>query len=190
MRSSLCISLLVSLGRRRYTTEFRFFRVDSLNVRDDTEIDWKTISDPQWNLWSAHTLQRRWLTMKRSIKGHEDMTHQGTLLIFIVKPSLLYPYYTPKQTEIMDILRVKKAQVPPTSAVSTRKRKERKVTSAAAIADSDLQRDAVSIIQAEAGSSTGPGTVDYGVSVGAGSGEGGQRQSQDKDADGSTDMDE
>ncbi|TFK75752.1 hypothetical protein BDN72DRAFT_756223 [Pluteus cervinus] len=93
-------------------------KVDSLNVRDDTEIDWKTLSDPHWNLWSAHTLQRRWLTMKRGIKGFEDMTHQ----------------------EIMDILRVKKAQLPAIPSVP-RKRKERKVTSAAAIADSELQRD-------------------------------------------------
>ncbi|KAF5364102.1 hypothetical protein D9756_000378 [Leucocoprinus leucothites] len=52
-------------------------KVDSLGVRDDTEIDWKTLSDPDWNLWSAHTLQRRWLTMKRSIKGFENMTHAG-----------------------------------------------------------------------------------------------------------------
>ncbi|EGO27866.1 hypothetical protein SERLADRAFT_462034 [Serpula lacrymans var. lacrymans S7.9] len=83
-------------------------KVDSLNVRDDTEIDWKTLPDTDWNLWSAHSLQRRWLTMKRSIKGFEDMTHQ----------------------EIMDILRVKKAQLPAPS--STRKRK---VTSAANVHD-------------------------------------------------------
>jgi len=56
-----------------------FFRIDSMNVRDDTEIDWKVIPDPDWNLWSAHTLQRRWLTLKNSVKGHEDMTHQGEL---------------------------------------------------------------------------------------------------------------
>jgi hypothetical protein len=48
-----------------------------MNVRDDTEIDWKTLPDSDWNLWSAHSLQRRWLTMKRGIKGYEDMTHQG-----------------------------------------------------------------------------------------------------------------
>ncbi|KAF9464388.1 hypothetical protein BDZ94DRAFT_1162036 [Collybia nuda] len=105
-------------------------KVDSLNVRDDTEIDWKTIPDPHWNLWSAHTLQRRWLTMKRGIKGYEDMTHQ----------------------DIMDILRVKKAQLPTPPIVSTKKRKERKVTSAAAIAECDGTT-------LEAGSSTGPGTM-------------------------------
>ena len=53
-------------------------RVDSLNVRDDTEIDWKLLPDENWNVWSAHALQRRWLTMKRSIKGHEEMSHAGT----------------------------------------------------------------------------------------------------------------
>ncbi|KXN89584.1 DNA-binding protein REB1 [Leucoagaricus sp. SymC.cos] len=88
-------------------------KVDSLGVRDDTEIDWKTLADPDWNLWSAHTLQRRWLTMKRSIKGHENMTHSGK--------------------QIMDILRVKKAHLPLAPLQTAKKRKERKVTSAAAI---------------------------------------------------------
>ncbi|KAF9006580.1 hypothetical protein BDQ17DRAFT_1239040 [Cyathus striatus] len=89
-------------------------KIDSLNVRDDTEIDWKTLPDPDWNLWSAHTLQRRWLTMKRSIKGFEDMTHQ----------------------EIIDILRVKKAHLPVINPASqSKKRKERKVTSAEAVSE-------------------------------------------------------
>ncbi|KAI0089199.1 hypothetical protein BDY19DRAFT_985163 [Irpex rosettiformis] len=66
-------------------------KVDSLSVRDDSEIDWKTLPDEDWNTWSAHALQRRWLTMKRSVKGHEEMSH----------------------AELMDILRTKKAQSPP-----------------------------------------------------------------------------
>ncbi|KAG2013292.1 nucleolar protein [Coprinopsis cinerea AmutBmut pab1-1] len=105
-------------------------KVDSLNVRDDTEIDWKTLPDPDWNLWSAHSLQRRWLTMKKSIKGYEDMTHQ----------------------EIMDILRVKKAHAPTDSVANNKKRKSRKITSATIINDDTPA-------QAEAGSSTGPGTL-------------------------------
>ncbi|KAJ7904696.1 hypothetical protein B0H14DRAFT_2327792 [Mycena olivaceomarginata] len=94
-------------------------KIDSLNVRDDTEIDWKTMQDPQWNLWSAHVLQRRWLTMKKGIKGFEDMTH----------------------TEIMDILRVKNADVPHAKVVK----------SAKFVVDSDDE-------EPRAGSSTGPGT--------------------------------
>ncbi|OCB89576.1 hypothetical protein A7U60_g3268 [Sanghuangporus baumii] len=81
-------------------------KIASLNVNDDSEIDWKLLNDETWNLWSAHTLQRRWLTLKRSIRGHEEMTHQ----------------------EIMDILRVKKAQPPPMPPPV-----KRRVTSAAIV---------------------------------------------------------
>ncbi|KAF9569102.1 hypothetical protein CPC08DRAFT_624330 [Agrocybe pediades] len=90
-------------------------KVDSLNVRDDTEIDWKLIPDPDWNLWSAHTLQRRWLTLKKSVKGYEDMTHQ----------------------EIMDILRVKKAHLPSPPPPPAPKRKEKKITSAPLVHETD-----------------------------------------------------
>jgi hypothetical protein len=86
-------------------------KVDSLNVRDDSEIDWKTLPDPNWNLWSAHALQRRWLTMKRSVRGYEDMTH----------------------AEILDILRLKKLH-----STSSRLRA---VVSAEAVEDSDDVND-------------------------------------------------
>ncbi|KAJ8590888.1 hypothetical protein M405DRAFT_851599 [Rhizopogon salebrosus TDB-379] len=119
-------------------------RVDSMNVRDDTEIDWKTLPDSDWNLWSAHSLQRRWLTMKRAIKGYEDMTHQ----------------------EIMDILRVKKAQLPPTSAA-----RKRKVTSAANIEES---------VESE------PGDMGPSASKGLPEAQNGASDGQDRDADGST----
>ena len=61
----------------RCTEVYWLYRVDSMNVRDDTEIDWKLLPDENWNIWSAHSLQRRWLTMKRSIKGFEEMSHAG-----------------------------------------------------------------------------------------------------------------
>ncbi|KAH9899527.1 hypothetical protein C8Q73DRAFT_637876 [Cubamyces lactineus] len=105
-------------------------KVDSLNVRDDTEIDWKLLPDENWNVWSAHALQRRWLTMKRSIKGFEEMSH----------------------AEIMEILKTKKAQSPPPT--STGRKKKTKYISAEAVNDGD-DRDA----QPEAGSSSGPGTI-------------------------------
>lgn len=66
--------------------------------------------------------------MKRSIKGYEDMTHQ----------------------EIMDILRVKKAHLPPAAASIRR----RKVTSAASVddlesvIDPDLVKDSGAILEA------------------------------------------
>ncbi|KAF9268135.1 hypothetical protein L218DRAFT_853597 [Marasmius fiardii PR-910] len=74
-------------------------KLDSLNVRDDTEIDWKTLGDEDWNHWSPHTLQRRWFTMKKSIKGYEDMAFK----------------------EIMEILKVKKANFEVVTKRKTRK---------------------------------------------------------------------
>ncbi|KAH9833649.1 uncharacterized protein C8Q71DRAFT_873939 [Rhodofomes roseus] len=93
-------------------------KVDSLNVRDDTEIDWKLLPDENWNVWSAHALQRRWLTMKRSIKGHEEMSHAGWSLL----------------TEMMEILKTKKSHVP---GSSTSRKKKSKVTSAEAVVEVD-----------------------------------------------------
>lgn len=63
----------------------------------------------------------------------------------------------------MDILRIKKAHLPSPPAVSARKRKERKVTSAEAIQDNDGCAAGVTI--PEAGSSTGAGTLNH-VNVG------------------------
>ncbi|KAJ6628789.1 hypothetical protein B0H10DRAFT_1989359 [Mycena sp. CBHHK59/15] len=95
-------------------------KIDSLDVWDDSEIDWKVIPNPQWNVWSAHTLQRRWLSMKKSIKGFEDMTH----------------------AEIMDILRVKNAEMP----------HARIIKSAEYVEDSEDD-------EPQPGSSIGPGTL-------------------------------
>ncbi|KAL6309823.1 hypothetical protein BKA93DRAFT_814710 [Sparassis latifolia] len=113
-------------------------KVDSMNVRDDSEIDWKQLPDEHWNVWSAHALQRRWVTLKRSIKGHEEMTH----------------------AEIMEILKTKKAQSPPPPT------SKRKTTSAAAVIDGDESDGIVAdVAQLQAGSSTGPGTVAGAVGV-------------------------
>ncbi|KAF9055505.1 hypothetical protein BDZ89DRAFT_937914 [Hymenopellis radicata] len=87
-------------------------KLDALQIVDDTEIDWKTIPDAQWNVWSPHVLQRRWQTMKKSIRGHEYMTHR----------------------EIMDILKVKKVNSGPSNSS---KKRTRKVTSATAIAEGE-----------------------------------------------------
>ena len=93
-------------------------KVDSMGVRDDTEIDWKRLPDPDWNAWSAHVLQRRWLTLKRAVKGYEDMTHQ----------------------EIMDILRTKFAQLPS----SPLGKSKRKVVSASTIDDDEATSEGMS----------------------------------------------
>jgi hypothetical protein len=123
-----------------------------LNVRDDTEIDWKTLPDRDWNLWSPHSLQRRWLTLKKGIKGYEEMTHQGLYGIPLSFYLLYLTNFFSLHTEIMDILRVKKAHFPAPPFQNKRK----KVTSAAAVTDSDNGATPL----AEAGSSNGPGTLE------------------------------
>jgi hypothetical protein len=53
----------------------------------------------------------------------------------------------------MDILRIKKAQLPSPPPQAPKKRKEKKITSAPAVSESNLGE-----ASREAGSSTGPGT--------------------------------
>ncbi len=72
--------------------------------------------------------------MKRGVKGHEFMTHQGVP----VSVHLLIPSVS-AQAEIMEILKAKKVNAPVTGG--TRKRVGRKVTSANAIAEIETQSD-------------------------------------------------
>ncbi|ELU45902.1 nucleolar protein [Rhizoctonia solani AG-1 IA] len=53
----------------------------SMPVQDDTEIDWKLLPDPQWNLWSAHQLQRRWFGLKKTLKDSDTMPHSEIISI-------------------------------------------------------------------------------------------------------------
>lgn len=58
-------------------------RLASLSINDDTEVDWKMLNDEDWNLWSAHQLQRRFRALKRSIKGHESMSFHGEYSVLL-----------------------------------------------------------------------------------------------------------
>ncbi|KIJ57085.1 hypothetical protein M422DRAFT_149509 [Sphaerobolus stellatus SS14] len=58
-------------------------RLAALDIKDDSEIDWKKIPDETWNLWSVHILQRRYRTMKNAIKGYEQMPFKGTVPLSI-----------------------------------------------------------------------------------------------------------
>ncbi|VDC04086.1 unnamed protein product [Peniophora sp. CBMAI 1063] len=54
-------------------------KIDSLDVEDETEIDWNSLADPDWNMHSGHTMQRRWRQMKQKIDGHEKMSHKEVM---------------------------------------------------------------------------------------------------------------
>lgn len=84
-------------------------RVASLGVDDDSEIDWKLLADPDWNLWSAHQLQRRWQSLKKGIQDADQKPFSGL--------SLCLPYprnqclLTPC-VEILEILTAKQGSLP------------------------------------------------------------------------------
>ncbi|KAF8476502.1 Myb-like DNA-binding domain-containing protein [Gautieria morchelliformis] len=59
-------------------------KIASMDILDDSEVDWKLLNDEDWNLWSAHTLQRQWRRLKQAIKGYEEMRLQGSFFTFIL----------------------------------------------------------------------------------------------------------
>jgi len=60
-------------------------KVAALNVRDDSEIDWKRLPDNDWNLHSAHIIQRRWRALVSAIKDHEQMPFQEVVEVLLQK---------------------------------------------------------------------------------------------------------
>ncbi|KZT60778.1 hypothetical protein CALCODRAFT_492038 [Calocera cornea HHB12733] len=63
-------------------------KIASLKITHDSEIDWKLIADSDWNLWSAHQLQRRWFRMKKGVKNGETMPFLELITILKDKKSL------------------------------------------------------------------------------------------------------
>ena len=49
-------------------------RIASLDVDSESDIDWKLLCDPMWNMWSSHFLQSKWRNLKASnaagVVGH------------------------------------------------------------------------------------------------------------------------
>lgn len=63
-------------------------RIDSLNVVNESDIDWKSLSDPTWNMWSGHCLQQKWRSMKIACKLDDSVCHRGECTTFI--PPVIY----------------------------------------------------------------------------------------------------
>jgi hypothetical protein len=94
-------------------------RLVSLKLEDELEINWKAISDNDWNLWSAHTLQKHWVVLKKSVKGYEDRTFSGMVLRLCL--GLLSSHSPP---EILKMVMVKKE-----AELSTKKKSTHNSTS-------------------------------------------------------------
>ncbi|KAF7292326.1 Nucleolar protein [Mycena chlorophos] len=65
-------------------TQMLIQRVAAQPIQHETEIDWTALPEGTWNLWSNHILQLHWFTMKKGVKGYEDMTLTGTSALCLV----------------------------------------------------------------------------------------------------------
>lgn len=59
-------------------------RIASLDVVDEKDIDWKSLSDPAWNMWSGHVLQQKWRQLKASCNADDIVCHRGEYMTSIM----------------------------------------------------------------------------------------------------------
>jgi hypothetical protein len=59
-------------------------RIASLDVDDENDIDWKSLSDPAWNMWSGHFLQQKWRQLKTSCNADGIIRHRGGYMTSIM----------------------------------------------------------------------------------------------------------
>ena len=83
--STCCVCVLLIVVPARHLV----YRIASLNVDEETDIDWGSLNDPSW-MWSRHSLQRRWRGLKASLVS-DSMSHRGESMTF----STFIPLYIP-----------------------------------------------------------------------------------------------
>ena len=59
------------------------YRVASLDIDAETDINWKSLNDSTWNMWSSHFIQRKWRQLKASYDADGVMCHRGEYTSFI-----------------------------------------------------------------------------------------------------------
>ena len=52
-------------------------RIASLDVNDENDVDWESLSDPEWNMWSGRYLQQKWRLLKASCNDESIVCHRG-----------------------------------------------------------------------------------------------------------------
>jgi len=75
-----CVSCAVDFVLANYQVH----RIASLDVDDEDDIDWKSLNDPAWNMWSGHYLQQKWRQLKASCNADSIMCHRGGYTTFIL----------------------------------------------------------------------------------------------------------
>ncbi len=68
-------------------------RIASLDVDEETGIDWKSLNDSSWDMWSCHILQQKWRWLKAS-SNTDGMSHRGEYMTYILHTfcTLISPY--------------------------------------------------------------------------------------------------
>jgi len=113
-------------------------RVDSLDVSDESEIDWQKFPDSDWNTWSPGDLKRRWRRMKQRVDGHADMTISGMALWSCRR---LCATKSVSHIEIMDALRAKHPYIVKRGATSPAPSRKKPVSDAARTKSKEIVED-------------------------------------------------
>ena len=68
------------------------YRIASLDLDEETDIDWKSLNDSSW-MWSSHSLQQRWRRLKAPIDT-DGMSHRGEYMTYVLHAfcTLISPY--------------------------------------------------------------------------------------------------
>ncbi|KAH9988303.1 hypothetical protein BJV77DRAFT_1022435 [Russula vinacea] len=54
-------------------------KIASLDVDEETDIDWRSLRDPSWNMWSARFLRQKWRKLKASYTADEVICHRDVV---------------------------------------------------------------------------------------------------------------
>jgi hypothetical protein len=60
-------------------------RIASLDLDDDCGIDWKSLSDPSWNMWTGHHLRQKWRWLKACYKADHVTCHRGQYMTILLQ---------------------------------------------------------------------------------------------------------
>jgi len=55
-----------------FSAAHQMHRIASLDLDDKSDIDWKSLNDPTWDIWSVRCLQKKWRSLKVTCNAPDD----------------------------------------------------------------------------------------------------------------------
>ena len=77
MTATFWFASLLSCSPDFASADYRAHRIHSLDAQDESDIDWKSLNDPMWNIWGGHFLQQKWRHLKASCESDGTSCHRG-----------------------------------------------------------------------------------------------------------------